>query len=457
MPKYTEQHFLVVESLADADVTYAFAANKIPAPSCAPSCKFVDCTCTPAANGNGCNELQVDAPSADAPWGLWTLRWDPWKNVGVDSSTAGLYGTTYCELQLHFHDNSATADNLNTASFAKDHPEGLRTRTLTLLLEATPGNNAEINMPPRATQFWASNSNVDLTGENTVTGYFVQIEDNTAGVEASLGYLPLSCTGAATACFTPFASLKSFTCKDAAACALSWSLNVSEAASNGAMSSTPGSTNKVHLRLVDGVTGDKVVTEMPSVRIVPHGKVRARRDAASLRSGQFNIAIDGDGRLTASESTAFLVEPTGTGGSSTGINGGNDGNDGSNGGNNSNGSNNDNNSSNGNDGNGNVVSDEQGQGISADVGITENRNENGPNGIAGGNNVTYVNLGPGADANTLKWAQVASIAAFTALLLSVVVLAMMCNRRNPIRPRSSKIKVHPMSAEAVAAGTPSTL
>eukprot|EP00729_Bicosta_minor_P024114 gene24114-5375_t len=352
VPKYTEQHFLVVESLADADVTYAFAANKIPAPSCAPSCKFVDCTCTPAANGNGCNELQVDAPSADAPWGLWTLRWDPWKNVGVDSSTAGLYGTTYCELQLHFHDNSATADNLNTTSFAKDHPEGLRTRTLTLLLEATPGNNAEINMPPRATQFWASNSNVDLTGENTVTDYFVQIEDNTAGVEASLGYLPLSCTGAATACFTPFASLKSFTCKDAAACALSWSLNVSEAASNGAMSSTPGSTNKVHLRLVDGVTGDKVVTEMPSVRIVPHGKVRARRDAASLRSGQFNIAIDGDGRLTASESTAFL------------------------------------------------------------------------------------------------WAQVASIAAFTALLLSVVVLAMMCNRRNPIRPRSSKIKVHPMSAEA---------
>jgi len=48
-----------------------------------------------------------------------------------------------------------------------------------------------------------------------------------------------------------------------------------------------------------------------------------------------------------------------------------------------------------------------------------------------------------------KWALVAIIAAFVALLISVVVLAMVCSNRKAIGS-TSKVKVHPMSAEQVS-------
>jgi len=438
---YKEQHFLIVESLTDADVSYAFAGSKISAPSCGSSCQFVDCTCTRAANGNGCEELQVNAPSNDAPWELWTIRWDPWANVNVDSRTAGLYGTTYCKLKLHFHDNTATIAGWDTTSFAKNHPEGLLTRTLTILLEATPGNTAT-NMPPRAMQFWASNTNVDLNGgngENVVASYFVQIEDDTDGTEASLGFLPDVCTNdvRADACFTPFTSLalNPSTCQTATGCTKSWQLYVSTAVSNEEMSGSLDAENTVHLRLVDRVTGAAVITQMPSVRII--GRHRARRVKASPkfasvstsikdRSMQFNIAVDGDGRLTASEDTPFLVEPNIT--RSSNSSDGGDSSDRSNGGVGSNGTD---------------ASNEQGvEGINATVAFTDNHN--------GSTIVDMVSNDTDVDADAIAdnllappWAlTIASIVAFTALLICVIILAMLYRQRKYIVRRDEQLWSH---------------
>merc|ERR1711935_1089312 len=93
---------------------------------------------------------------------------------------------------------------------------------------------------------------------------------------------------------------------------LTWELNVTTAVGRTDMDGTQGAMNEVHLRLKDK-GGVEVFVQMPSVRIETGRKRLARRDSGeSLRTGQFNIAVDGNGRLTASEAAPFLVVPSET-------------------------------------------------------------------------------------------------------------------------------------------------
>ena len=460
---YIEKHTLVVDGIENANLSYVSASqtHELNHTGCADlpgGCKFMECTCTPDdARPGYCTELQVEEGQTDGA-STWTLRWDPW--AGVNSSTAALYGTTYCHLKLRFIDNSGTLGDW-PGDYVKDKL-GITSETLTILLEATPGVTAAVNLPARATRFYATNTKVDLddVDASKVTSYYVHIEDDAAGTEATLvrmdsgSYLPFevevahatnlgdgdaqglagqecpttsatSATVTDTECPDTVGDVTvqqtdwlftTQTCGPALGCDLTWKLNVTTAVSLGHMIGTPGATNEVYLRLKDK-GGVEVFVQMPSVRIETGRKRLARRDDGEpLRTGQFNIAVDGNGRLTASEAAPFLVVPTGE------SNAGNDA----------------------------LEPD-----AAANVTNGDGDRDRDGNGNGGGDQDVGTNNNPDADARDAgadsllgnKWALIPVIAAFVALLTSIVGLVVVCsNQRSAHRARA---KVHPMSAEAI--------
>jgi hypothetical protein len=196
-------------------------------------CSYIDCECTSFTDddGNvGCQEITATKVVL-ATGTQWTFEWNPWVDIeGDEIEDTSQHGTTFCELKVHFTDNTASAsrtgsgsgDGLvpcvgNEATFRyvvmDDHEygcsdytsnhicftdvdlrdglradqvcsscglcershgrvvsqvitEGLSTATASVLLQAKPQPSADLNYPPAISLFYAAH--VDLAPDNEV-------------------------------------------------------------------------------------------------------------------------------------------------------------------------------------------------------------------------------------------------------------------------------------------------
>ena len=303
---YLEDHTYVIESLGPPDAPIAADAvvgangNNVPTPGdCnGAGCRYTDCNCTARTDGNntGCDEITASKSGNE-----WTFEWNPWS--GVQDST--LYGVTYCQLKVHFVDNTVSASR--TGDVSQEITEGLRTSTVTILLHANPGA-AGLNYPPAVSLFYAAH--VDLGPSNTAnTTVTVTFEDaeSTGRPSSELGYLHANCSAPSSSdCFVPFTALDdalAVTQSDVgtpAGQAGAWR-NVYTFNGDNALPAGTGSQVRVYLRLEDAVDTSLVGYHLMTT-LTRQAAGRRRRQAAGNtavpRATAMTISIDENGQLS---------------------------------------------------------------------------------------------------------------------------------------------------------------
>ena len=296
VPGYDENHTYRIE-FGNADVAGS-AVNTVASPTCKhaygrDNCFYTACTCTrsvDAAGNQGCDEIEVsDIPGENG--GEWTFVWDPWVDQNVSESAA--FGTTYCQLRVYFVDNTAS---LSTAGHVIS--EGLRTNTVSILLEASPGST-ESNQPPSIRLFYAAHLELDLTDtssssiQTTVTVVFE--DPDLSPPHTVLGYADDD-TCAVKDCF------QRFDVDDSAATVVRtdvsagvwqdvWSIN-------GTVAVTELGSVRAYLELVDAFTGH--ISYYQVATITDQAARRHRRDtpAAAPQVAAMTLTIDANGELS---------------------------------------------------------------------------------------------------------------------------------------------------------------
>lgn len=272
---YTEDIFVSIEGLEPSAMGAGNQSHTIPSASCIhthglASCEYIECECDSIfipGVGTTCAGLTVTKPDGDGIDGTWSFQWNPWQNI---TAAAGMYGTTYCQLRLYFYDNTASLN-----SSMQSVPEGLRTRTATFLLVASPGTPAvtEVNHPPSVTSLWVAHTEVTLgevSGGAVVlphTTITVRYED-TDGVSAPTAVLGLG--DGISAAFVPFVAsdlvgAAELVC-EASACTGRWTVNASQLST--------GAPVHIYLQLTDSVTGSVGLHRVATVTVTAARRLR---------------------------------------------------------------------------------------------------------------------------------------------------------------------------------------
>lgn len=275
---YTEDIFVAIEDLTASTMGYADQSHTIPSSSCnhthgLASCEYVACECTPITIdgvGSSCVELTVTKP--DDIDGTWSFQWNPWQNI---TAASGRYGTTYCQLNLHFYDNTAS---LNGSM--QSVPDGLRTRTATFLLVASPGTPAiaDVDHPPSLTSFWAAHTEVTLGEVSAVyrspipphSYITVNYEDTDDSATAPTAVLVLGDGTPASLVGGPDLQCEGSRCTGR------WTVDASQLST--------GSPVDIYLQLTDNVTERVGVHKVATITVTPADR-RLRRARSGTATG----------------------------------------------------------------------------------------------------------------------------------------------------------------------------
>jgi hypothetical protein len=382
-PDYEESHTYFIDSIGTPAMG-GQNGNQFPTPgNCnGAGCRYTECVCTrrdDGGNDNGCEQI-----SASQDGNEWTFTWNPWAGLaagggppahatycaseGESCACAGtvwygaggawvsqesadtiscsnsvfsdplsgaskqcrcvadadptLYGVTYCELKVHFTDNTASASRtalgLSEGSVLNQIiTEGLDTSIATILLEANPGTTG-LNHPPAIRLFFAVH--VDLApisaDSNLATTVTVTYEDADGREPSSvLGFRDPACVRSEIEnCFLEISLTSSATPvlvsdpeRAPAAPAKAWraayTFDGNALSPTHSLGNDISDTLEVYLKLTDNVDLPMVgYHEVATLTRVQPARRRGRRqaagDAAAARTAAMTISIDENGRLT---------------------------------------------------------------------------------------------------------------------------------------------------------------